>query len=74
MAAAHDVGAAVGLVSGGFTAVVDPLAEQIGLISQPPMSSRSSIITSPDEWLVTSSTGLQRQPATSLGLGTWGRS
>ncbi|GAE74083.1 phosphoserine phosphatase [Cutibacterium acnes JCM 18916] len=62
VAAAHDVGAAVGLVSGGFTAIVDPLAEQIRLISQRPMSSRSSIITSPDEWLVTSSTGLQRQP------------
>ena len=30
VAAAHEVGAAVGLVSGGFTALVDPLAEQIG--------------------------------------------
>ncbi|WCC79691.1 phosphoserine phosphatase SerB [Cutibacterium equinum] len=30
VAAAHEVGAAVGLVSGGFTALVTPLAEQIG--------------------------------------------
>ncbi|GAE79610.1 phosphoserine phosphatase [Cutibacterium acnes JCM 18920] len=33
-----------------------------GLISQPLMSSKSSMITSPDEWLVTSSTGRQRRP------------
>ena len=30
VASAHEIGAAVGLVSGGFTALVDPLAEQIG--------------------------------------------
>ena len=30
VAAAHEVGAAVGLVSGGFTALVDPLAAEIG--------------------------------------------
>ena len=30
VASAHEIGAAVGLVSGGFTALVDPLAKQIG--------------------------------------------